>query len=194
MSKNPAFMTYVGLSIMLGLWVATFAYYGSELLYHPGEIEKPAYPLIATEEAVPEEQPAEATAAPAAPAATEAPAGGPADVVAMLASADAEAGAKVSRKCAACHSFDKGGPNKVGPHLWNVVGRKIASVEDFNYSDSLAGHGGEWTYENLALFLHKPKDFASGTKMSFAGIKDDQDLANLIAFLHAQSDNPKPLP
>jgi cytochrome c len=173
---------------MLGLWVATFAYYGSEVLYHPAEIEKPAYPLIAEGEGASEEQPAEATPAP------EAPSFDPANVVAMLASADAEAGAKISRKCAACHSFDKGGPNKVGPHLWDVVGRKIASVEDFNYSDSLSGHGGEWTYENLAMFVHKPKDFASGTKMSFAGIKDDQDLANLIAFLHGQSDNPKPLP
>lgn len=212
MSKNPAFMTYVGLSILLGLWVAIAAYYGGNFLYHPGEIEEPAYPLVAEEEAAPEEQPAEtATAegeaagdeasadAPAETAtaegeAAEAPAEGAGGVVAMLASADAEAGAKVSRKCAACHSFDEGGPNKVGPNLWDIVGQDIAKHEDFKYSDALAEREGNWTYENLSAFLSNPRDYAPGTKMSFAGIKDDEDLANLIAFLREQSGDPQPLP
>lgn len=195
MSKNPAFMTYVGLSVLLGLWAIMIAHYGGMLLYHPGEIEEPAYPLIA-EEAGSEEQPAETAAAEGEPAGEEAsaPSGGGGDVVAMLASADPEAGAKVSRKCAACHSFDEGGPNKVGPHLWGVVGRDIASAEGFSYSDALTELQGDWTYEKLATFLHNPRDFAPGTKMSFAGIKDDEDLANLIAFLRNQSGDPQPLP
>lgn len=213
MSKNPSFVTYVGLSLLLGLWLVMLAHYGSKLLYHPGEIEEHAYPLIAAEEAAPEEQPAEAVeaepaaeeAAEAEPAAEEAVEAEPAaeeaaapavgeGIAALLASADADAGAKVSKKCAACHSFDKGGKNKVGPNLWDIVGKAMASTEGFKYSSGLAGMGGEWSYDNLDTFLTKPKDFVAGTKMSFAGIKDAEDRANLIAFLRGLSDEPKPLP
>jgi len=198
MSKNPAFKTYVGLAVLTGLWVALLSYWGSEILYRPGEIDKPAYPLMVVEESAPEEQPAEtATAEPAAtePAATEtAPAGGGEGIAALLAAADAEAGAKVSRKCAACHSFDEGGPNKVGPNLWDIVGRPVAGHEGYKYSDALTGLGGEWSYDRLDGFLTKPKDFAAGTKMSFAGLKSAEDRANLIAFLRGQSASPKPLP
>lgn len=203
MSKNPAFKTYVGLALLTGLWVALFSYWGSVVLYHPGEIDKPAYPLMVVEEAAPEEQPGEtATAEPAAaePAATEpaaaetAPAGGGEGIAALLAAADAEAGAKVSRKCAACHSFDEGGPNKVGPNLWDIVGRPVAGHEGYKYSDALSGLGGEWSYDRLDAFLTKPKDYAAGTKMSFAGVKSAEDRANLIAFLRGQSADPKPLP
>ena len=199
MSKNPAFKTYVGLALLLSIWVVLFAHIVGEFLYHADEIEKPAYPLIAVEEAAPEEQPTETAAAePEAPeeaaVATEpeAPAGG--GIAALLAAADAEAGAKVSKKCAACHSFDKGGKNKVGPNLWDIVGKAIAGGEGYKYSGVLAGLGGEWTYDNLDAFLTKPKDFAAGTKMSFAGLKKVEDRANLIAFLRSRSDDPKPLP
>ncbi len=204
MSKNPAFKTYIALGLLLAIWVALFAHYGSVFLYHPGEIEKAAYPLIAveeaaTEEATPEEQPTETAAAePEAPVETvvttepEAPAGG--GIAALLAAADAEAGAKLSKKCAACHSFDKGGKKKVGPNLWDIVGKAIAGGEGYKYSGALSGLGGEWTYDNLDAFLTKPKDFAAGTKMSFAGLKKAEDRANLIAFLRGRSDDPKPLP
>lgn len=117
------------------------------------------------------------------------------EAVALLASADDAAGQKVAKKCAACHTFDQGGPNKVGPNLWNVVDRPIASIEDFSYSDALEGLSDEsWTYEHLSAFLTKPKDFAPGTKMSFAGVKKAEDRANLIGYLRSLSDSPAPLP
>ncbi len=211
MSKNPAFKTYIAMAFLLSIVVAMVSYYGSVLLYHPGEIEEAAYPLIVAEEAAPEEVPAETaasepeaameSAAPAdpdalmesaAPAEPVAPAGG--GIAALLAAADIDAGAKVSKKCAACHSFTKDGKNKVGPNLWDIVGKAIADVEGFKYSGALAEMGGEWSYDNLDAFLTKPKDFAAGTKMSFSGIKGADDRANLIAFLRGLSDNPKPLP
>ena len=206
MSKNPAFKTYIGLSLLTGLWVALFAHLGSVVLYHPGEIDKPAYPLMVVEEAAPEEQPAEtATAEPAETATTEpaaaepaaaetAPAGGGEGIAALLAAADTEAGAKVWKKCASCHSIDEGGSNKVGPNLWDIVGRPVAGHEGYKYSGALSGLGGEWSYDRLDGFLTKPKDFAAGTKMSFAGLKSAEDRANLIAFLRDRSDDPKPLP
>lgn len=196
MSKNPAFLTYVGLSIMIGLWLAMAAHYGSTVLYHPAELDKPAYPLIAVEEGAQEEQATETAAAPAesteAPAA-EAPSAGGDSAIALLASADTDAGAKVSKKCAACHSFDQGGSAKVGPNLWDIVGKPVASGE-FKYSGALAGLGGEWSYDRLDAFLAKPKDFAPGTKMTFAGLKSAEDRANIIAFLRGLSSAPKPLP
>lgn len=195
MSKNPALMTYLGLSLLVGLWVVLFAYYGGELLYHPKEIEEPAYPLLETEEMAATESGAEAPAAETPAAEPEAtPAGGGEDIEALLASADQDAGAKVSKKCAACHSFDKGGPNKVGPNLWDVVGRTVASHDGFSYSGALTDVGGDWSYDKLNTFLTKPKDFAPGTKMSFAGLKSAEDRANIIAFLRSLSDDPKPLP
>lgn len=195
MSKNPAFKTYIALGLLMGIWAALFAYYGSVVLYHPGEIDKPAYPLIAVEEAAPAEE-AAAEEQPADTAATEpeAPAGGGEGFAALLAGADAEAGAKLSKKCSSCHSFDKGGKNKVGPNLWDIVGKAVASGEGFKYSGALSDLGGEWTYDSLNAFLTRPKDFAPGTKMSFAGLKSADDRANLIAFLRSRSDDPKPLP
>ena len=198
MSKNPAFKTYIGLSLLTGLWVALFAHLGSVVLYHPGEIDKPAYPLMVVEEAAPEEQPAETTTtepAAAEPAAAEtAPAGGGEGIATLLAAADAEAGAKVWKKCASCHSIDEGGANKVGPNLWDIVGKPVAGHEGYKYSNALSGLGGEWSYDRLDGFLTKPKDYAAGTKMSFAGLKSADDRANLIAFLRGQSASPKPLP
>ncbi|MFD0388940.1 c-type cytochrome [Tistrella bauzanensis] len=111
-----------------------------------------------------------------------------------LASADPKAGAKVFARCTACHDDSKGGPNKVGPELWSVVGRPIASADGFAYSAALQGLGGEWTFDKLDHFLTKPSDFAPGTKMSFAGLSKVEDRAAVIAYLNSQSDNPQPLP
>jgi cytochrome c len=212
MSKNPAFKTYIAMAFLLSIVVALFAYYGSVILYRPGEIEEAAYPLIVAEEAAPEEPPAEPTAPaePEAPVETAAPAepeapvetAAPAEpevpavsgIAALLAAADIDAGAKVSKKCAACHSFSKDGKNKVGPNLWDIVGKAIGGGAGYKYSGALAEMGGDWTYDNLDAFLTKPKDFAAGTKMSFSGIKGAEDRANLIAFMRGLSDNPKPLP
>lgn len=112
----------------------------------------------------------------------------------LLASADVEAGKKSTKKCVACHSFESGGAHKVGPNLWNLVGGPIAHHADYNYSSALKDKGGDWTYDNLYAFLHKPKDFAKGTKMAFAGIKKPEDLADLIVYLRTQHSNPPALP
>lgn len=118
----------------------------------------------------------------------------PESVSALLAGADIAAGEKLIKKCAACHSIDQGGANKVGPNLWNVVGAPKAGHDGFSYSSALTALGGAWTYEDLNHFLAKPKAFAPGTKMGFAGLKDADDRANLIAFLRTLSASPQPLP
>lgn len=116
------------------------------------------------------------------------------DIGPMLASVTAEDGEKAFRKCTTCHTIEKGGANKVGPNLWNVVGAKHAHLDDFGYSDALKGTGGTWTYEDLNKFLAKPKEYVPGTKMTFAGFKKASDRAAVIAYLREHSDNPPPLP
>ncbi len=137
-------------------------------------------------------------------AAEEAPAGGAAEAPAakpiaeLLATADAKAGEAVFKKCTACHSGEKGGPNKVGPDLWDLVDRPVGEHEGFAYSagmkDFSKNGGTHWTYDNLNHFLTSPKGFVKGTAMGFAGIKKDDERANLIAYLRTLSDSPKPLP
>lgn len=110
---------------------------------------------------------------------------GPADIGPLLASADAKAGGDFfAKKCTTCHDGTKGGPNKIGPHLWGVVNRKVASVGDFNYSSGMKSHGDKsWSVDELNHFLYKPAKHIPGTMMSFAGIPKDQERANLIAYL-----------
>lgn len=116
-------------------------------------------------------------------------------VLAMLASADIARGQKVSKACAACHNFDKGGPDGVGPHMWGVVGRSKDSVAGFTYSGALAANGAStWTYDSLNKFLWKPKKYAPGTKMNYVGLRKPEDRAAIIAYLRTLSDRPKPLP
>lgn len=112
----------------------------------------------------------------------------------LLASADASAGERAFRRCAACHTVEKGGANKIGPNLYNVVGGEKAAISDFAYSDAIKAMGGEWTYADLNAFLAKPKDFLPGTKMNFNGISNVGDRANIIAYLRSFSDTPAPLP
>jgi len=112
----------------------------------------------------------------------------------LLKAADPANGAKIATKCKACHDFTKGGPNKVGPNLWDIVGAKHAHRDDFNYSDAVKGLSGDWSYENLDKFLTKPKDYAPGTKMAFPGLPKPEDRAAVIAYLRTLSDSPKPLP
>lgn len=115
----------------------------------------------------------------------------------LLASADPAAGEGGSRACTACHSFDDGGANKVGPNLWDIVGKPIGGVDGFNYSDTLAemgGGGAVWDYESLNGFLASPRNWAPGTAMGFAGIRDEGDRANMIAWLRTLSGSPAPLP
>ncbi len=112
----------------------------------------------------------------------------------LLAAAKAENGVATFKICQACHSGDKGGANKVGPVLWGVVGRKQGSVDGFAYSEGMKAKGSDWSYEHLADFLSNPKGYVTGTKMSFAGVKDPAQLADLLAYLGTLSDAPVPLP
>jgi cytochrome c len=113
----------------------------------------------------------------------------------LLASADATKGATVAKACAACHDFSKGGPNKTGPNLYDVVERGIAGHEGFTYSEgATALKDQKWTYENLNAFITNPKGFVKGTKMGFGGLKNDKKRADLIAYLATLSDAPKPFP
>lgn len=112
-----------------------------------------------------------------------------------LASADAAAGEQVFKKCTACHNADKGGANALGPNLWGVLGEEVGKgAHGFAFSPALAGVGGTWNWDNLSAWLASPKKFAPGTKMTFAGLSNPQDRANVIAFLNAHSDSPLPLP
>ncbi len=104
-------------------------------------------------------------------------------VAALVDAASAEKGEGVFKGCRACHSAEQGGANKVGPALWGVYDRDIASADGFSYSDALAGKEGGWTAEQLAGFLHNPKEWAPGTKMIYRGVSDNQKLADLIAYL-----------
>jgi cytochrome c len=156
----------------------------------------PAEPAAA--EAAPAE-PVAAEAAPAEPAAdatqtAAAPAGG-GDLAALLAAADPAQGQTVAKKCAACHNFEKGGPNKVGPNLWDIVGAKHAHKDDYSYSKAMSDMADkEWNYTELDAFLAAPKTYLPGTKMTFVGLKKPEERAALIAYLRSLSDSPKPLP
>jgi cytochrome c len=148
-------------------------------IFAPGKLDKPGY----------------AIAVPDTPGATEAAKPEPAEPIAVrLASSDAGKGQAAAKQCAACHTFEKGGPNRVGPNLFGIVERAKASVSGFNYSAALKAKGGTWTYEDLDQFIAGPKAYIPGTSMSYAGLARGGQRADLINYLHTLSDNPVPLP
>ena len=153
----------------------------SNILVHPKLLETPAYAVAGGEEST------------ASAAASAAPAG-PEPVAPLLASADIAAGKDKAKLCVTCHSFDKGGPNRIGPNLYAVVGDEIAHDRGgFAFSEVLKAKGGAWTVDSLNQWLWKPQSFAKGTKMTFIGLPKAQDRANVIAYLNSLSDSPKPL-
>lgn len=116
------------------------------------------------------------------------------DVAALMAEADMAKGESAFKKCTACHTIEEGGATKVGPNLFGILDRDIASVDGFNYSGGLSSLEGNWTYDQLAAFLRKPKDLVSDTKMVFPGFKKDSDLAGIILYLRSFGDADTPLP
>ena len=116
------------------------------------------------------------------------------DIAALMSMGSAEEGKKVFKKCVACHSIAKGGKNKIGPALYNVVGRKIAGVADYKYSKAFIAYEKEWTFEELNGFLIKPAKWIAGTKMAYAGLKKEEDRASVIKYLNENSDSPLTLP
>jgi cytochrome c len=149
-------------------------------LFAPQKPAKPGFEI-----AVKEEAPAggkEAAPAPSEP------------IEKLLQTASVEKGAVAAKKCGACHTFEKDGPNRVGPNLYGIVGDKKGEGRGFNFSAAMKAKGGTWTYEDLNQFINNPKGFVPGTAMGFAGIQKDSERADVIDYLHTLSDNPVPLP
>lgn len=152
----------------------------SGAIFTPATPAKPGYEI-----AVKEEQPASGGAA--APA-KEVP------IAQLLASASAQQGEQTAKVCLTCHNMGKGQGNKVGPDLYGVVGRAVASESGFNYSASLKAKGGTWTFDALNPWLANPRKDVPGTLMTFAGLPNEKQRADVIAYLNANSDSPQPLP
>ena len=112
------------------------------------------------------------------------------DIMAIFASVSISEGEKVFKKCAACHSIAKGGKNKIGPALYNVIGRQAGSLPDYKYSNGMIAYAKKWTPQEMNGFLIKPKDWVKGTKMSYAGLKDPKERAAVILYMNKNSDNP----
>ncbi len=119
---------------------------------------------------------------------------GPVQIAAFMADGDVAKGESLLKKCTTCHTFEQGGANRVGPNLWGILNRPIASHGGFAYSDALNAIEGNWTYQKLSEFLEKPKDFAPGTKMAFIGLKKPEDRADMIAYLRTLGGASIPLP
>ena len=115
------------------------------------------------------------------------------NIIALFATTSAAEGAKVFKKCLACHSIAEGGANKIGPALWGVLGRPVGSVPGYKYSKAMAAHGKNWSFEEMNGFLIKPKDWIKGTKMSFAGLKKAEDRAAVILYMNENTNSPLPL-
>jgi cytochrome c len=159
------------------LLVTSFA---AGAIFAPVMPAKPGYEIAVKEEAA-------AGGKEAAAAASE-------PIEKLLQTASVEKGEAAAKKCAACHTFEKNGPNRVGPNLYGIVGDKKGEGRGFNFSAAMKAKGGEWTYEDLNQFISNPKGFIPGTAMGFAGIQKDSERADVIDYLHTLAESPVPLP
>lgn len=191
---NPKSLLIALLSVGLVTWLSGFV---SQQLVNPVEIKEDAVKIEVAAPSVAAAAPAEVkedTDA-AAPAAEPVASSGFSSALAMVAGADVAKGEKLAKACAACHTFDKGGKNTVGPNLYGIVGRAKQKHEGFTYSGKLNAKGGEiWTYVELSHYLYKPKEYAPGTKMTYAGMKKPEDRAALLAYLRTLADAPAAAP
>lgn len=174
-----SFVEKFGASVLLTMWLVWGSIMIGNQLVHPKGANIDALRIATSEE---QAAPAQAAAA------------GPDTTMTLLASASPEAGQKAFKKCTTCHTVEKGGPNRIGPNMWNVVGRKKGGAAGFSYSAAITGLGGEWTYEDMNKFISNPRAFAPGNKMTFAGVPTSEERAALLSYLRTLSDSPKPLP
>lgn len=156
--------------VALGSSIVAGEYFNSE------RPQKMGYPIAGAEEAT------------GGAAAAEQP------IETYLATSDPAKGQQIFNKCMACHNADKGGANQLGPNLWDVLGQPIGQGKGFAFSDALSKKGGAWNWDNLSQWLTSPRTFAPGTKMTFAGLSNPQDRADVEAFLNSHSDSPQALP
>ncbi|HEY5215911.1 MAG TPA: cytochrome c family protein, partial [Pseudolabrys sp.] len=169
------------LGAILGTCLITLALnIGAGAIFAPEKPAKPGYAIAVKE-------PGEA-GAPAAAKEPEQP------IETLLAAASVEKGQATAKQCQACHTFVKGGPNRVGPNLWGIVDRPRASEAGFNYSAAMKAKGGKWTFDELAKFLANPRGYIQGTAMTFAGLARDSQRADVLAYLRTLADSPVPLP
>ncbi len=174
-------MNKIAGAILASMIVAIVAGLIASALVKPKLLEKNAYEIAITAPTGP------VAAAPAAPAAPE-------PIGPLLAAASVATGQSDAKVCTTCHTFDKGGPNRLGPNLYGIVGDEIAHGRGgFNFTDALKAKGGTWTVDNLNAWLTNPQAFAKGTMMAFAGFPKAKDRADVVAYLNSLSDNPKPL-
>ena len=166
----------VGFSLLIAICIISVSNFTGSALVNAEKLASPVYPTKIAVKVAPEQLAVDE------------------DALAMLSDSDAIKGLKLFKKCKSCHTVEEGGKNKVGPNLWNVVGRAKGSVAGFTYSTAITKLGGGWSYSDLDKFLAAPKTFAKGTKMSFAGIKKASDRAAVLLYLRSLSSSPKPLP
>tara|TARA_A100001037_G_C15112187_1_gene619549 strand:- start:164 stop:706 length:543 start_codon:yes stop_codon:yes gene_type:complete len=170
---------YIGAALTTALFLMLVNMLADSIFRGHSKTAGPAY-TIATVEFAPRDT---------EPAANKVP-----SLIVLLANADSDSGKKISKKCIACHTFSEGQDSKIGPNLWDVVGRDIASGTEFPYSNALQNIEGKWDFAELDKFLTSPKKYAKGTKMAFPGIGNPSDRADVLVYLRSLSSTPTDLP